>query len=354
MNKKSDVSVPSAFSGAMEWAKNNKALNWISNNKMQAFGLSLGGLGVAGDVADVGGQFLGKVFKPRKMFKTPGIEVEHLENLGAPKYASKRGNHKMPTLKDVLIAKIAAAKRRPNEDAEFIEKIGSIAVAALRNKMNPRMQKTAALPSDPNSVLNALRYSTEMAGGGLSAIGQRIPKFIEGLGSTMMPALQLGSLGAVGAMGAGAIYDKVKNWAKVQDAYDQMFQEFPNLNEVPREQVDKYWGVLSDFAPILTTNPLVAGQFINNMLNYGVKGVDHVVAGQLLEIQNRGRQTSGIGDAMAALNNIAKPAFEGTMSPDQQALMFGGMQMPGHSMRNPNTAGGMPIWNEQQLSLGNQ
>lgn len=123
-------------------------------------------------------------------------------------------------------------------------------------------------------------------------------------------ALNLLGLGYLGGTAAGNIYDKVRDTVKKQQAYSQMFEEFPNLNEIPREQVDKYWNVLNDFAPKLTTNPLVAGQFIENMATYGFRGIDHNVVGQLAQISNALNQSSGSSDALKALTSLGTKAFE--------------------------------------------
>lgn len=196
---------------------------------------------------------------------------------------SNNGSKTMKTLKDVLVEKIAAARRpastQPSNlpftvgqaDVDFVNKIA----AALPNAM----EKTAGI-----------NWISEAAQGA-------------------MPALQLGALGAMTGMAASGIYDRVSDYMKRNAAYDQMFNEFPMLNEVPREQVDKFWGVLNDFAPKLATNPIVAGQFVENMLNYGVKGIDHNVAQQLLQSEATARNAGG-RDIFELLNTIGKSSFD--------------------------------------------
>ena len=113
----------------------------------------------------------------------------------------------------------------------------------------------------------------------------------------------MGLAGMTGSMAAGA-YGEVRDAVKREMSYRSMFEEFPELKEVPREQVDKYWTVLTDFAPKLAVNPLVAGQFIHNMLNYGMRGVDVHSATQLLQAEQAANRGAGSAfDAMKTLGS---------------------------------------------------
>lgn len=129
-----------------------------------------------------------------------------------------------------------------------------------------------------------------------------------------MPIVNALALGTIGLSAGSAIYDKVKDSVKKNMAYKAMFDEFPELNDMPRTQVDKYWGVLNDFAPKLTTNPLVAGQFISNMASYGMRGIDHNVVGQLAKIQGDLRNSSGLTNSLGVLSNIAKSGYDNAFS----------------------------------------
>ena len=125
-----------------------------------------------------------------------------------------------------------------------------------------------------------------------------------------MPWVNALALGTIGVSAGSALYDKAKDAVKKHLSYNAMFEEFPELNEMPRTQVDKYWNVLNDFAPKLTTNPLVAGQFISNMASYGMRGVDHNVVGQLAKIQGDIRNSSGIGTTVGMLNDLGVEGFK--------------------------------------------
>ena len=124
-------------------------------------------------------------------------------------------------------------------------------------------------------------------------------------------ALTLGAGAYMGSSVLGNIYDKISDAVKQEMSYRQMFEEFPNLKEMPREQVDKFWGVLTDYAPKLTINPLVAGQFIESMANYGMKGIDYNVAKELLGIQHIANQGSGTSDIMKMLGGVVGKTHEG-------------------------------------------
>ena len=129
-----------------------------------------------------------------------------------------------------------------------------------------------------------------------------------------MPIVNALALGTIGLSAGSAIYDKVKDAVKQNLAYKAMFEEFPELNDMPSTQVDKYWGVLNDFAPKLTTNPLVAGQFISNMASYGMRGIDHNVVGQLAKIQGDLRNSTGLTNSLGVLSNVATKGYEEAFS----------------------------------------
>ena len=95
----------------------------------------------------------------------------------------------------------------------------------------------------------------------------------------------LAGLGVTTAGLAGSMFNKVSDSIKRRMAYSQMFEQFPELKEVPKDKVDGYWGILEQFSPKLTTNPLVAGQFVSNMVNYGMEGVDHNTVGLLAKTE---------------------------------------------------------------------
>lgn len=135
------------------------------------------------------------------------------------------------------------------------------------------------------------------------------------------------SLVGIGSAAASSGYNFIKDKVKSHNSYKQMFNEFPELKDAPRQQVDKYWQILDDFAPKLTTNPLVAGQFVSNMMQYGMRGVDHNTIGQLASIskdinaQNNSRNLLDFSGRVT-LEAMKSPTLMGGLTqevPDVQA-----------------------------------
>jgi hypothetical protein len=257
------------------------AMDWLFSSAIG--NAALGGMEAVGNI--------GEVLKPMRALKgpkpSPGIQgIDSLNKLSSDRRAPMN-------LKDLLVQKIKntktasvkeAAAQLPftvtNDDVAFINKFAS------------------------KSWEKRANFLTEAAG-------------------MLTPALMTTSLlGASGYM-AGGVYDKLEEMSKRHNAYNQMFEEFPQLKETPREQVDKYWNVLMDYAPKMTINPLVAGQFIENMLNYGVTGVDHNTASQLMQAENQGRQSTGTSDFSKLIGGFGAKAFD--QSANAMGFMDGNM-----------------------------
>jgi len=119
------------------------------------------------------------------------------------------------------------------------------------------------------------------------------------------PWLQAGVWGAgAGILGShllGGIHDKYKK----HHAYKDMFVKFPELQEADPVKVDDYWNLMSDFAPEMTKNPLVAGQFIKQMIDFGMRGVDAPTLKNIIDIQGavdkkKGEGLKNVGAAIGA------------------------------------------------------
>lgn len=95
-------------------------------------------------------------------------------------------------------------------------------------------------------------------------------------------------------LGAGALastlYNKYQDYKSTQNTYTEMFERFPELAEIDTQRIDDYWGLMSQYAPSMTRNPLVAGQFIKNMNDYDLKGVDFPTLKNILDIENVARK----------------------------------------------------------------
>jgi hypothetical protein len=249
------------------------ALGAVASNPLGPITGAIGGLGNFLTSAVGHGAFAGLDFagKAGDTIKAPGLRGPKSLQLPTPdSLTAKEGATKMArprNLKELLVQKIRQSKtasvRLPftvsDNDLNLVDKLASVVQTSL-------MEKTAA-------------------GGYMGPIGD-----------ALVGPLQVAGMGYLGYKGLEAAYDTVSDTYKRNRAYHQMFKEFPQLAEVPREQVDKYWSVLMDYAPKMTINPLVAGQFVENMLNYGVKGIDHNTASQLMQAEAAGRNASGATD----------------------------------------------------------
>lgn len=227
----------------------------------------------------------------------------------AMKISQSTGGPNVKTLYDALVEKLAS-QRQPQakvatSDVDFIDKLA----AGL-----PEMTKTAQ-----GGILDMLSQGASAVGGALSGLpGKAV--------NALPTALALTALGTTGGAAIGAMYDTAKDKFKSHEAYAQMFEEFPELKEMPRDKIDKYWQVLRDYSPHLTINPLVAGQFISNMMSYGMKGVDHNTIQQIVGIQNTSRQAKSTGDIIKAMGGLTQSIMQtqmqhglGSSNPDVRA-----------------------------------
>ena len=219
--------------------------------------------------------------------------------------------------------KVSEASYKPQPRRSLMKKISAYDVKVVNDVVdNLRMTKTAGkLEYDEALKSNAWNEMVFKPAGGaikdfISYLGDKLrPKsplmqLAESpIAKAAIPLAGLAALTGVGVAGLNSVIDRGSDAIKQHNSYKQMFNEFPELNEMPRTQVDKYWTVLENFAPKLTTNPLVAGQFISNMASYGMHGIDHNVVGQLAKIEND--LTSGrSGMEQALVKNISNKAFE--------------------------------------------
>lgn len=110
----------------------------------------------------------------------------------------------------------------------------------------------------------------------------------EGLGllkNVLRPGMQTILYGLGAGMLGSHLHGKYQEGKQTQQAYTEMFERFPELSDVDPQRVDDYWGLMAQYAPSMTRNPLVAGQFIKNMDDYNLKGVDFPTLKSLLDIE---------------------------------------------------------------------
>jgi len=109
------------------------------------------------------------------------------------------------------------------------------------------------------------------------------------LGSALRDVVRPGLQSVLYGLGAGAIgsvmYDQYQDYKRTQETYKEMFERFPELKEIDPNKVDDYWGIMNQYSPAMTRNPLVAGQFIKNMAEYNMQGVDFPTLKSILDIE---------------------------------------------------------------------
>lgn len=108
-------------------------------------------------------------------------------------------------------------------------------------------------------------------------------------------------MAALGAYAAGRhMYDAYTDAEKAENAYKGMFEKFPELQQVDQSKIDDYWNIMREYSPAMTHNPIVAGQFIKNMVDFGMEGIDHPTLKSLIDIQDsRNRAFSAAPLSMA-------------------------------------------------------
>lgn len=251
-----------------------------------------------------GAEPLTEAFNRKPMAKAgPGIKMPQ-----SMKYAEQNGRTAMNPLK-TMINKIANSAPQPKQTKTvadwLLQKMASAnePVAKLPFKVSAQdrefLTKVASDLGIEKKAIDLTGVLDAIGAGGKKVLGM-LPgtKEMGDLGRwaarAAVPAAALGGLGYMGAAGAGALYDKVSDAIKRYNSYNQMFEEVPTLNEYPREVVDKYWGLLMDFAPKLAINPIVAGQFIQNTIDMGNQSVNYVLAKDLIGTQNLAQTGSGM------------------------------------------------------------
>lgn len=207
-----------------------------------------------------------------------GVSIQQMRNL--MKVAGLRGSGMGRSAQRLLSG---AAARRAARQAASAAKATPLK-DELINIFSPRGLAAAATTSflTPIGAAAAERFVLPHLAKPKSGLAQYLTK------DTAMGALALTGLAGLGVTTAGlagSMFDKVSDSIKRRMAYSQMFEQFPELKEVPKDKVDGYWGILEQFSPKLTTNPLVAGQFVSNMVNYGMEGVDHNTVGLLAKTE---------------------------------------------------------------------
>lgn len=206
-----------------------------------------------------------------------GVSIQQMRNL------IKVAGHHGSGMRSAQRLLSGAATRRAARQAASATKASPLK-DELINILSPRGLAAAATASflTPIGAAAAERFVLPHLAKPKSGLAQHLNKDMA-MGALALTGLA--GLGVTTAGLAGSMFNKVSDSIKRRMAYSQMFEQFPELKEVPKDKVDGYWGILEQFSPKLTTNPLVAGQFVSNMVNYGMEGVDHNTVGLLAKTE---------------------------------------------------------------------
>lgn len=109
-------------------------------------------------------------------------------------------------------------------------------------------------------------------------------------------------------LGAGVIakqlYAPLADKYKAEEAYPEMFNKFPELKDVEPSKVDDYWNIMREYSPAMTHNPIVAGQFIKNMVDFGMNGIDHPTLKSIIDLQ--GANEKSMSNAPMGIADVTK------------------------------------------------
>lgn len=163
-------------------------------------------------------------------------------------------------------------------------------------KLNTSLGLTGAARDNFSNIVNSNPMFKRASGGNMK-LNQIVAKFREKraagdptaigqvLKHTVRPALQTVLYGLGAGLLGSTLYDKYQHGQESQRAYKDMFERFPELQTIDPNKVDDYWGLMQQYAPSMTRNPLVAGQFIKNMSDYNMKGIDFPTLKSILDVE---------------------------------------------------------------------
>lgn len=94
-----------------------------------------------------------------------------------------------------------------------------------------------------------------------------IPTFMQAMKEQIAKLLGTAVIAAPVAgvfLGGKAIQERTR----AKKTYGEIFQKFPELKNLPQDQIQDAWNVLRTYSPSLTANPVAAGSFVKKMLEY--------------------------------------------------------------------------------------
>lgn len=130
---------------------------------------------------------------------------------------------------------------------------------------------------------------------------------VKGTMKNVLPLLGLASLVALGTtaakVGLGAI-GNVRTKGQIDTSYSQMFKEFPELSEDKRKAT-KYFNMMARFAPILATNPIVAGTWVKGTMDANVVAPQSIQ--QLMEAQTEWERIQAMKSPLSGFTQEMPP-----------------------------------------------
>jgi len=156
--------------------------------------------------------------------------------------------------------------------------------------------------------------SSSWWGGGAKAIAaaprEPVEKFVSMTKSmkNIAPLLGLAGLITLGTtasrVGLSAL-GNAKTRSSLKKSYGSMFNEFPELKE-DKGQASKYFSMMSQYAPALAVNPIVAGTWVRQMMNMNV--VDPKNISDLIRAQESWERVQTMKHPILGMVNDIPPA----------------------------------------------
>ena len=107
-----------------------------------------------------------------------------------------------------------------------------------------------------------------------------------------------------GAMGKSVLVDPVIQSARINKSFREMDKKVPALEGKDKDVVKDYFNVVRTFSPRAASNPIVAGNLVNKMIEFG--GVDHKLVQDLTSIESGyARPHYGQEAALSAVKGMA-------------------------------------------------
>jgi len=143
-------------------------------------------------------------------------------------------------------------------------------------------------------------------------------KVVKGMGVVAETAKGLGAVGLVGLLGAGVV-GGVTRAMQIQNSKNKILSN-PEFAGADKKTVSDYFDVISTYSPSTAANPIVAGNLVGKMVQFG--GVDHKLVQDLATIQKS--TDSDMTKSVDTLVKYKSPGYEELMKSEQSSNPFFG------------------------------